>query len=93
MASVVSGPEELLEPARKRQKLSPPLSQHSAHVTNNIMSNAMSEAQTMAHNAMMSQCDREAQAGILYYVNESNPGFSGILKQRYRRHVICNSIY
>jgi hypothetical protein len=92
MASVISGPEELLEPARKRQKLSPPPSQYSAHVTNNIVSNAMSEAHTTAHNAMMSQREREAQAGILCFVNESNPGFSGILKQRYGRHVICRSI-
>jgi hypothetical protein len=83
MASVVSGPEELLQPARKRQKLSPPQSQHSAHVQHNIVINSMSEAQTMAHNTMMSQRDRETQAGILCFVNESNPGFSGILKQRY----------
>ncbi len=89
MASVVSGPQELLEPARKRQKLSPPLSQHLAQVANYAVINTMSEAQKIAHDAMMSQRDREAQAGILCFVNESNPGFSGILKQRYLGHVIC----
>jgi hypothetical protein len=29
----------------------------------------------------------------LCFVNESNPGFSGILKQRYVTHVICETIY
>jgi hypothetical protein len=81
MASAVYEPQELLEPARKRQKLSPP-SPHSGHVVNNTVNNSMSEAQTMALNTMISQRDREAQAGILCFVNESNPGFSGILKQR-----------
>jgi hypothetical protein len=93
MASVISEPQELLEPACKRQKLSPQPSQHSAHVANNVVINSMSETQAMAHNAMMSQRDREARAGILCFVNESNPGFSGILKQRYVTHVICETIY
>lgn len=82
MASVLSGPEELLEPARKRQKLAAFPSQHSTYVGNNTVTNSMSEAQTIAHGAMMSQREREAQAGILCFVNVSNPGFSGILKQR-----------
>jgi tRNA pseudouridine13 synthase len=92
MASVVPRPEELLEPARKRQKLSSP-THLSAHVANDIAVNSMSEAQTIAHNAMMSQRDREAQAGILCFVNESNPGFSGILKQRYVTHLIRKTRY
>lgn len=29
------------------------------------------------------QPEREAKVGIVHFVNSSNPGFSGILKQRY----------
>lgn len=29
------------------------------------------------------QADKEADAGILRFVNEVDPGFTGILKQRY----------
>jgi hypothetical protein len=82
MASVVSGTPDLLEPARKRQKLSPPTPGPSAYEANNVVTNTLSEAQAIAHSLMMSQREREAQAGILCFVNESNPGFSGILKQR-----------
>lgn len=35
-----------------------------------------------------SQPDREAEAGILHYVNKSNPGFQGVLKHRY----VCSDI-
>jgi tRNA pseudouridine13 synthase len=82
MASVVSESHDLLEPARKRQKLSPPPPQP-VHAANTFVSKTMSEAQAMAHNLMLAQREREAQAGILCFVNESNPGFCGILKQRY----------
>lgn len=29
------------------------------------------------------QPEREKECGILHFVNESNPGFTGVLKQRY----------
>lgn len=93
MASLVSESQDLPEPARKRQKRSPSPVQPSANVTSNTVIGLMSGAQEMALNLMISQRERESQAGILCYVNESNPGFSGILKQRYVRHVIFRNDY
>lgn len=83
MASVVSAAEEVSEPSPKRRKLSTPTTtKHPTLVENPIVSKTMPESQNMAQGSMGSQLNREDQVGILCFVNESNPGFSGILKQR-----------
>ncbi|PQE12108.1 uridine synthase protein [Rutstroemia sp. NJR-2017a BVV2] len=81
---------------RKRQKLassttSQPLDtpqlntmNHNSALNNNsdiAMENSDQRQQDPSSNA--SEPDREAEAGILHYVNKSNPGFQGVLKQRY----------
>ncbi|PQE22202.1 pseudouridine synthase Pus7 protein [Rutstroemia sp. NJR-2017a WRK4] len=45
------------------------------------MENSDQKQQDPTSNA--SEPEREAEAGILHYVNKSNPGFQGVLKQRY----------
>ncbi|TVY76006.1 Multisubstrate pseudouridine synthase [Lachnellula suecica] len=69
------------EPPRKRQRLSP--------TSTTTTTSAPAEKKKMDHRS--SKLDvvgevsdgKEAQVGILHFVNASNPGFSGVLKHRY----------
>ncbi len=92
MASADSTGGEMLEPARKRQKLSPSISSTHYAPLKSTVTQAMAEARQTAEATMVSQLNREAQTGILCFVNETNPGFSGILKQRYEGLVIQEGI-
>jgi tRNA pseudouridine13 synthase len=83
MASVDFSAEEVRGPPRKRQKV--------ASTSPNPGSQTPHDAalsKTMAHNVWMdnpafnAQLDREARSGILCFVNPSNTGFTGVLKQR-----------
>jgi hypothetical protein len=83
MASPVAARME--DSPRKRQKLSPPPPAPSAHVTEPPSENttvAMEDYQD--HSAANAQRDlgREESVGIRCFVNQTNKGFSGILKQR-----------
>src|SRR5271163_3815462 len=78
------------EPPRKRQKLSPPPSTSRTPATKTQQSGkqvATIETQMTQTRVVVSdngfQPEREAQVGILHFVNGTNPGFSGTLKQRY----------
>lgn len=73
-------------PPRKRQRILSP------SLTNSTTSTQMSlegtAAKSCGHNrTVMSdtgfQPDREAQVGIIHFVNSANVGFTGTLKQRY----------
>ena len=83
-ASAVSSAGNVVEPARKRQKLSPYSSQPTSDTTHDT---ALSK--TMAHNmpsddsAFKAQLEKEVDSGILFFVNPSDTGFTGVLKQRY----------
>jgi hypothetical protein len=85
MASFI--PDGLNEPPHKRQKLSP--SPPCTNTTNIFTAQdcrseeGMLRALKMANEDLKSQLEREAEVGILRFVNLNNLGFSGILKQRY----------
>lgn len=78
---------EAQEPARKRQKLSPPAHTNISHASPNTNSNTGNslkmEATEPAKGNETRQLDREAQVGILHFVSPASSGFSGILKQRF----------
>lgn len=91
---------ESSEPARKRQKFSPSSSISAPPPQQQIKSQIEDEeedeetlamrAKKLTQAAIALQIEKEAKAGILRYVNETNPGFSGILKQRYvTLHPLC----
>lgn len=75
-----------VEPPRKRQKLSPTPNPNTTITTTTTTDD---NKPTMDHRP--SKLDvvgetsdgKEAEVGILHFVNASNPGFSGVLKQRY----------
>jgi tRNA pseudouridine13 synthase len=75
------------EPPRKRQKLSPPPSTTTTkHVADEQTVEAMNEPETQMQIVVSDngfQPEREQAVGILHFVNATNPGFSGTLKQRY----------
>lgn len=78
------------EPPRKRQKLSPPPSTATTTTTKNVAGEqtveAMNEPKTQMQIVVSDngfQPEREQAVGILHFVNATNPGFSGTLKQRY----------
>jgi hypothetical protein len=84
MANVVHGIGEVIEPPRKRQKLSPSTADVECKDVNLI-----SDSQLEAHKATIAeQIQRETQLGIVCYVNDSQVGFVGIFKQRQVIHVI-----
>lgn len=83
-----------VEPPRKRQRLSPPLqSQSQPQLQSSTINPSEKTTTTAATTAVMEarvpvtdtgfQPGREAAVGIREFVNASNPGFSGTLKQRY----------
>ncbi|TVY50580.1 Multisubstrate pseudouridine synthase 7 [Lachnellula cervina] len=77
-----------VEPPRKRQKLSPTPNPNTTTTTTTTTTTDDNKP-TMDHRP--SKLDvvgetsdgKEAEVGILHFVNASNPGFSGVLKQRY----------
>ena len=75
-----------VEPPRKRQRLSP-TTQHPPSSTNATLPEAAKMEDHTIKQIVISdsgfQPDREAQAGILHFVNEQSLGFTGTLKQRY----------
>jgi hypothetical protein len=75
-----------VEPPRKRQRLSP-TTQHPPSSTNATLPQAAKMEDHTIKETVMSdsgfQPDREAQAGILHFVNKQSLGFTGTLKQRY----------
>lgn len=77
---------------RKRQKVSTTTTSSSTHhqstniITQNPEDLSMMDLPKPAE-TRVGRNDREEQVGILLYVNTTNPGFTGILKQRYV-HVI-----
>jgi len=82
MASVeldVRAGESEVEPPRKRQRLSPtPTSKTAAEAKGK-----MDDRSSRLENSGEISDGREAEVGILHFVNSSNPGFSGVLKHRY----------
>jgi hypothetical protein len=83
MASVNPEAGEVLEPASKRRKLSPPISEATISINDNTAVKTTPTDNGRSSEVMRpSQSKREAEVGILCFVNESNPGFTGILKQR-----------
>jgi tRNA pseudouridine13 synthase len=73
------------ETPRKRQRLSP--SQYSTPGNATAASEQIAKMDDLIKQTVMSdtgfQPEREAQVGILYFVNSENLGFTGTLKQRY----------
>ena len=70
--------EAATEPPRKRQKLSP------TPTSNTDDNKAKMDSKASRLDVIGETSDgREAEVGILHFVNASNPGFSGVLKQRY----------
>lgn len=86
MASPIAG--ESMEPPRKRQRLSP--SPTSILSTTTATNHEPPEDETAAIAPALNMITtpvgfhglREHSVGILHFVNEQNPGFEGILKQR-----------
>lgn len=77
------------EPASKRQRLSPEISSSTMAPSLKSSEGAVDNMVIYTTNADVtnatSQGDKEASVGILRFVNEKDPGFSGILKQRYAK--------
>jgi hypothetical protein len=70
--------EAAQEPPRKRQRLSPTPN------TNADDNNAKMDHRSSRLDVVGEISDgREAEVGILHFVNSSNSGFSGVLKHRY----------
>lgn len=85
--------EAAQEPPRKRQKLSPtptPTSNTNTVTTDDNKSKMDSKPTRLDTVGEISD-GREAEVGILHFVNTSNPGFSGILKQRYVHCIFSSS--
>jgi len=78
---------------RKRQKLSstttstPDPQSNNTNNQNSHNETAMSLPKPKPTGTVVVNASREEELGILQYVNTTNPGFTGILKQRYV-HVI-----
>jgi tRNA pseudouridine13 synthase len=78
-----------LESPRKRQKLdSPPPSISSiATTTTQPIGKPVAKMDEPMNPMVISetgfQPEREKQCAIIHFVNDSNPGFTGVLKQRY----------
>ncbi|TVY32760.1 Multisubstrate pseudouridine synthase [Lachnellula subtilissima] len=69
-------------PPRKRQKLSPNPNTNSTTTTDDNKTN-MDHRSSKLDVVGETSDGKEAEVGILHFVNASNPGFSGVLKQRY----------
>ncbi|KAI9744129.1 MAG: hypothetical protein M1818_002281 [Claussenomyces sp. TS43310] len=87
---MTSAESAALEPARKRQRLSQPspsrttsASFSEARRNSPTDTTVSSPSPNFIQSTSSEEMEREAKAGILQFVNETNPGFSGILKQRY----------
>jgi hypothetical protein len=71
--------ESEVEPPRKRQRLSPTPTSKTADEKKLKMDDRSSRLENVG-----SVSDgREAEVGILWFVNAENPGFEGVLKHRY----------
>ncbi|TVY34387.1 Multisubstrate pseudouridine synthase [Lachnellula occidentalis] len=77
--------EAATEPPRKRQKLSPtPTPTPNTTTTTTDGKKANMDHKPSRLDVVGETSDgKEAEVGILHFVNASNPGFSGVLKQRY----------
>ncbi|TVY17982.1 Multisubstrate pseudouridine synthase 7 [Lachnellula arida] len=71
-----------VEPPRKRQKLSPTPNTNTTTTTDDNKTN-MDHRPSKLDVVGETSDGKEAEVGILHFVNASNPGFSGVLKQRY----------
>lgn len=77
-----SNPEDVVSgPPPKRQKMSPSSTINTTQPDKDVKMDDRKTQLVVSDNGF--QFEREAQAGILHFVNLSNPGFSGTLKQRY----------
>src|SRR4051812_15723860 len=97
MTSLENG--ESIQSPRKRQKLESSSSTTTSQLLDTPQLNTINPDSALNNNSDItmednkqkqqdplinaSQPDREAEAGILHYVNKSNPGFQGVLKHRY----------
>jgi hypothetical protein len=97
MTSLENG--ESIQSPRKRQKLEPSSPTTTSQLLDTPQLNTINSDSALNNNpdiamenseqkqqdpvSNSSQPDREAEAGILHYVNKSNPGFQGVLKHRY----------
>jgi hypothetical protein len=75
-----------LEPPRKRARLSPSTNSPSTNTIQQPPKDVMIMEPYTVQTVMSDsgfQPEREFQVGILHFVNSSNPGFTGTLKQRY----------
>jgi hypothetical protein len=73
------------EPPKKRQRLSSPLSINTASASKQVATSCEMDntiKQTVVSDSGF-QPERDAQVGILHFVNSEKQGFSGTLKQRY----------
>lgn len=73
-------------PPRKRQRLSPPTPPSTSSNTTTTSKQVAKINDTIKQTVMSDtgfQPEREAQVGILHFVNSENLGFTGTLKQRY----------
>jgi tRNA pseudouridine13 synthase len=81
------------EPPRKRQRLSPPPPPFTSSTTTQEAESKIAKMDDTIKQAVVSdtgfQPEREAQVGILHFVNSENIGFTGTLKQRYVLRVSC----
>lgn len=83
MASLKNSEKEVMGPPPKRQKLAtgqPSIVNQTKPRKDAKMDDRLTRLAPVDNGF---QPEREAEVGILYYVNPSNPGFSGTLKQRY----------
>jgi tRNA pseudouridine13 synthase len=82
-----NSPNVNMGPPRKRQKISSPPSTRNFTTTPQLPDKGVAEKASNHTQTVMSetgfQPEREAEVGILHFVNSTNVGFTGILKQRY----------
>jgi tRNA pseudouridine13 synthase len=82
-----SDPQDVAEPPRKRQRLSPLPSTSTSTTTTREAKSKVAKMDDKINQTVMSdtgfQPEREVQVGILHFVNTENIGFTGTLKQRY----------
>lgn len=77
-----SNPDDVVsEPPPKRQKMSPSSTINTTQPDKDVKMDDRKTQLVVLDSGF--QYEREAQVGILHFVNLSNPGFSGTLKQRY----------
>ena len=86
--------QDVAEPPRKRQRLSPLPSTTTTIATTQEAKSKVAKMDSTINQIVISdtgfQPEREVQVGILHFVNSENIGFTGTLKQRYGLYVSCS---